>query len=249
MAAPTAYGFNLLEKATAVVTVANESTSQPKERLFDRDVGLTYRSPASTATREVKVNVPSNTEALTAWVVSSCHGFVNATLTLDSSPDNAAWTNRDAFTPTSSGRIVRAIASVTTDWWRLQATGTTGTIDVGELLLTRSFAFPTAPKAEGPVHRATATVARHESLAGKVWKASLAEERWEAEWGFANMTSSERDTTETFFKDDLAGGAKAFYLTDPEGATRWVEWLDTVADFKGHSGRFWDLSAQFREVF
>lgn len=244
--APILYGFNLLEEGT--VTVANESTAQPKERLFDRDIGLTYRSPASTATREIKVNKTGNAEPVTAWVVSSCHGFVGATLTLDSSPDGAAWTTRDTFAPTSCGAIRRSITSVTADWWRLQSTGTTGTIDIGEVLFTKAFTLPKIPAAHGPHHALLGNVARQESLGGHVWKARLGEERWEADWALHNVKTSDRDAVLDFFRDDLDGGSKFLYLTDPEGTTRWAEWVDAEARFEGKPINLWDVTLRFREV-
>lgn len=245
MAAPVLYPRHFFEAAT--ITVTGEATGLPKARLADRELLLAYQDAAATGTREIKGQVAGNTLAPNRWIVPSGHNLAGASLSLESSPDGATWTVRDALTG-DAGVINRPISSPpTVDWWRLTVTGAGAAPLLHELYLTASVTLPRGPDERALVEGPVANRARHESIGGKVWSARLGPSRWRTTYLIRDLTAGDRTAVEAAFAD-LRDGARPFYLLDADGVLRWIEWLRVDALFQAVPVARWDVTLEFQEV-
>ena len=250
MASPILYGVNRLE--TGTVTTTGAAADSPKERLFDRDITLPWVDSSNAGTRTIQVDQGASTIlALDTWIIAAGHNLSGATVNLDSSPDGAAWTNRDTFVPASSALSRRSISTQTIRFWRVTITGAAAAPSIAELFLTVALTVQASggPEANSATYSEVANIERHESRAGYVWIAARGATRWSVAYTLINLTTAERDALITLFA--TVQGAKLLYLLDEESAVYWAEWQNSALAFRHvatAAGARWSTALSFREA-
>jgi hypothetical protein len=248
MARPIAYGVNLLE--TSTVSVTGEAAGKGKERLTDREIVLPYQDSGITTPRRLTadqgagVSTPWDT-----WIVPPGHNLNGLTLQAETSPDMASWTERDSFVPGSTGLILRTPGGGPFSFrgMRLTINSPASPPSLGELLFTTKYELPVGPSIGGLEAGHVSGVTRAESAGGYVWKVRHWGPLWSARYRLDDLTVAQRDTLLTLF-ETLASGAKPFYLTDHDGTTRWVEWMNPEALFQAAPVSLHGVELAFREV-
>jgi hypothetical protein len=219
---PIFYGLNILE--TWTVTVSGEAAGKPKERLFDRDVGLPWQDTSSAGDRILKAARGAQpAQSLDTWAVAAGHNLSGATLTWESSPDDAIWTVRDTFVPSDASAILRSISPLTFDFWRLKITGASTAPSISELFFTLKVAVTGYLSENGMRQGLVGNVAVQMSVAGYVWGAQLGVERWAATYPLRELTTADKAALEALFQA-LKGGTKFLWVKDADGVVRWVRW-------------------------
>lgn len=245
---PVFYGVNLLD-APSIVTVSGEATGKPKERLFDRDIGLPYQDSASAGTRtDPKVDQGAGgTQAVDTWAIAAGHNLSGAPLSLESSPDDTNWTVRDSLTPSGNGLIFRSIASVTARYWRHQIIPGAAP-SMAEFFLTQAVTLASGYLSENGMEQGLlGNVLEHQSRAGYVWEASLGPERWVAKYPLRNLSAADKTAMEALFRT-IKAGAKFLWIKDADGVVRWVKWESFQLRFSAVPVVKWDLDVAFTEV-
>jgi hypothetical protein len=221
MPAPILLPTNRLEAGT--VTVTGAAAGKPKERLFDRDITLPWVDSSASGNRDVKLDLgPGTTLAIDTLVLAAGHNLTGVSCAWASSPDDAVYTDRATFAPASAALVRQAFASQTFRYWRFRMASPGVPPSIPELFASLAVALPDAP-ALGGDDGLRANVLDHESYAGYVWSLKRGAERWVARYPFPLLPAADKTALLAAFSA-LAGGAKAFYLVDREGTTRWARW-------------------------
>lgn len=244
---PIAYILNILE--TGTVTVSGEASGKPKERLFDRDLGVFWEDASAAGTRTIQVDQGATVQSIDTWLIAAGHNLSAATVNLDSSPDASVWTNRDTLVPSGTALIRRTIPSgpFTIRYWRVTISNASAAPQIAELLLTLARTFPDIP-ISGVIIGRRGNVLVSESRAGRERATRRGAARWQTEYDFGLLTLTQRSAIETA-DADTQEGTKFFYLVDAENIVRWVRWLDTeVLEFVGLAPALYTVTTRFRAV-
>jgi hypothetical protein len=227
---PVAYALNLLEATTSAVTVTGTAAGSSLNRLFDRDITLPWIDSGTAGTRNIQVDQGAGgTQAVSSWIIAGPHNLAVA-LSLESSPDNAAWTVRDTVTPATTVAFRRSFSPITARYWRLQIPSPASAPSIPEFFLTVAVPFPKGPHPDGARRGVVPNVVRHESVGGYVWKTRRGGTRWRAEWPLRLLTDAQRQTFETLLTA-LLDASRPFWLEDVDGVLRWVEWTNAEATY------------------
>jgi hypothetical protein len=231
MSRPVFYPTHVLEGST--VTVTGETVGFEARHLSDRDVQSLYLDTGFSGTRTILAQWTASdpVPAVDTWIVPAGHGLVGVALSLQSSPDNAAWTTRDTITPVTTAAIFRPLPGgpYTLAWWRLTMTGATSAPYLSELYLTQGFPVPLSPLLNG-TDGLVSDVTRIVTPGGFVRLGRNWGPRWHASWTLPMWTASQWATALVSVFPII--DAKPFYLTDVDGVLRWVTleapaWLGT----------------------
>ncbi len=248
MARPVAYGRNILE--TSTITVTGEAIGLGKERLSDRDKVLLYQDSAIMNPRRITAVQIGTPKTFDTWIVPEGHNLSGLTLDMETSPDGVgSWTIRDTVVA-SSARILRAIPGgpYATVGARLTINNPVSVPQLPELMFSLKYELPVGPSIGGLVAGDTAGIARHVSQGGHVWKTRRYGPLWQAAYALDDLTVPQRDALLAFY-EELASGAKPFYLTDhDETVTRWVEWVESEALFAAAPIALHGTTMTFRET-
>jgi len=230
MARIVIYGVNLLE--TATVTVSGEVAGKPKERLFDREIGLFYQDTSNTGDRVIKANQGGGgTQAIDGLYVGPGHNLSGSTVYLESSPDDAVWTPRGNLAVPSSAAFRIKVAPGggvpwTTQYTRVRIASAPAPPSIGEALISLSWTAPyhvSEPGSQG----LEPNIRVHRSTSGKAWAAQRGEPAWRAEYLIRDLSLTDRSGLEQVYRD-LDGGAKPFAIEDADAVLRWARLLNAL---------------------
>lgn len=244
MAKPVFYPVSLLEDSTIGVEGAAEGF--PADALGDRDVEVLWKDTTG-GTRHITAQwTGANPPAVDTWILPAGHGLTGATVSLESSPDGAAWTVRDTTTPPSAATLARTlVAPVTAAWWRLRMT-TAAAAYLSELYLTAAVPLPFAPSIGDLEDGLIGEVVRRVTPGGVVRKSRQWGQRWKARWTIADIDVPDWNRITAAIYPVLEG--RFCYVRDHDGVLRWVELLQPqwLADAAAVSRR--NLSLDLQEV-
>jgi hypothetical protein len=233
MTRPIFYPTHLLEGST--VTVSGSAVGFDANNLSDRNVQSLWMDTAFVGSRTILAHWTSTdpVPAVDTWIVPAGHGLVGVSLSLQSSPDNATYTQRDLVTPATTVAINRPLSGgpYTAPWWSLVMTGATGPPYLSELYLTQGIPVPLSPLLAGE-DGAVSDVTRVVTPGGFVRMARNWGPRWQASWTLPMWSASQWATALASVFPII--DSKPFYLTDVDGVLRWVTlmaptWLGTGA--------------------
>lgn len=106
-----------------------------------------WRAPAA-GTYTIKVDAGSAKAVDTLAICGHNLATIGATISVESSPDDAAWTTRcAAFTPASDYAALRTFASATIRHWRITITAPLGVPELAVCFLGSRLDFPAPPNA------------------------------------------------------------------------------------------------------
>lgn len=210
---------NILESGT--VTATSEENNYPKERLFDRYLGLMWKA-TSTATQTVKVDqgATGNLE-IDTLVIPAGHNLDGCTLTFEYSANDADWYDQvTSWVQSGSGLIVKTGTARTQRYWRVVISGASSASEAAEVFMTLLAAFASV----GPEGLKTAyrrNVLRDESMGGVAQFVKLGAERRVYAFSLLNMDATDYAT----FQAILTGwdGCKPFVFVDHDDETLFAE--------------------------
>lgn len=228
---PAFYAENVLEDAIATLTPGGALASKPVERLDDRDIGLECEDSGTSGTRTWHWDrgAAATTPTVHALIL---HGsrIAGETFTLETSPDDAAWTDRGDYTPAADGgsRFALDAPFAVPRYVRLTVTDPAMPVIFTEVFLSPQVAFTWKPSAGTLREPQALNVAVVESQAGRTFPVKLGERRWSQ--AFTITSSPDTDRTKLYgLLDTLADTAKAFWFYSVTGELRWVRLLGPIA--------------------
>jgi hypothetical protein len=250
MARPILLGVNLLETPGVTLTVTGEDAGYPKTNLFDRDASAPYKDTSASGTRILHVDQgASGTQAVSGWGIASTplstHNLTGASLSLESSPDNSAWTVRDSLTPSSTDTLARTIASLVARYWRLTITGAGAAPQVPEWLLSQAFSLSMGPSDQEFTRGRRPNHVTHEALSGQRWSVVRGPRRWVQTYSINDLTTAEQTAWLAFY-EGIQGGALPFLLLDEDGVARWARLVTADLPFRALVLR-WGLPLAFEQ--
>lgn len=106
----------------------------------------TFWKAASAGTKYITVDCGSDKSADSLGIIGHNLKTANATVSIESSPDNAVWTERLAgFTPTSDKAFVKLFTQATARYWRLKLIAASTAPYLAAVLLGNKLQFPFPP--------------------------------------------------------------------------------------------------------
>ncbi len=218
------YGVNLLE--TAVVTVSGEAVGKPKALLYDREITEPWQDTSNAGTRILKSFQGSGVQALDSVVGAPGHNLAGATLSWESSPDDAAWTVRGTLVvPSAAIFRIRGATPWTTAYSRLTITGAAAAPSLAELLFSLAWVAPREVSEPSSSQGLVPNTRLFRASSGKAWGSQRGEPRWHAEYLIRDIPQVDRVALEQVYRD-LGGGADPLFLEDADGTARWARWLN-----------------------
>ena len=239
MPAPIFYGLNALE--TSTVTATSTEANRPLSRLSDRFAGPRWEGAGPIVWDQG--STPIQFDA----VLGIGHNFDGATLTVHTD-DNPTFTS-----PTTLGTVVATTApfrvactGTVERYSRLAVSGAPTVLECAELFASVGVVAPRPPLLETSPNRVGKWVG-HETETG-VWMATVvADPQWDAVWQFLKFTRANRDAFFGFF-DDVAGGARPFFVLDDEAVVRFARWVNPETTFTGLLPEEYQATWHLREV-
>ena len=243
---------NLLEQATAVVTVTDAASGNPKEHLYDRDLVFPWKAADASGDKEIKVDQGASGAFAVDTALIAGHNLSGLTCFLEHSPDNTVWSGYDG----GAGSFVAAAGTIelsvsggplTKRYWRLRITSPTSAPEVGELFLTEQKTFERNYRFGAAWGKApNITVLRGPS--GAAFKAKRGDTQKTLQIEVANVPTSFKDT---LLAEEAAGGdsLKPFWFWDlDDPATRY--WMELVAPVRAIHSSFgrWSLRLSMMEA-
>jgi len=242
---PILYPVNVLAPP-AVVTTTGAAPGFPARRLMDGDIGLLWRDSAA-GTRDVVVD-GGVAKTVDTILLGAGHNCAGCTVEVLSGATVGGVASRTTFTVSDPATPHRHAFTPATDrWWIVRITSPSLAPAVPELVLSIGVPFPSPPVLRGHEIGQRSQVIDLESYGGYEWNLVRGPVRWTASYPLVQMTPAERDTMLAAHRA-LDGGARACYLTDSEGVTRWVNWADRHVRLASAVPARYDAILQFREV-
>lgn len=241
---PILYPINGLAPP-AVVTTTGAAAGFPARRLYDGDVGLLWTDSAA-GTRDVLIDL-GTARAMDTVLFAAGHTLAGLTVDWASGPASGTLTSRVSFTVGAGTHRQTLPAPQTDRWWRLRITAPSVAPAIPEVVLSLAVPFPSSPILRGQDLGQVANVVDLESYGGYAWGLARGPVRWTATYPLVAMTRAQRDALLAAHQA-LDGGARHCYLTDGEGVTRWVSWMDRALRFAGQLPDRYDVTLTFREV-
>jgi hypothetical protein len=242
---PILYPVNVLAPPS-VVTTTGAAAGFPNRRLYDGDIGLLWRDSAA-GTRDITVD-GGFARTIDTVILGAGHTLAGLTVTVLSGATAGGVTSRTSFTVGDPGVPHRhPFGPVTDRWWVVRVASPSLAPAIPELVLSLGTPFPSSPVLRGHEVGQRSQVIDLESYGGYEWNLVRGPVRWTASYPLLQMTPAERDTMLAAHRA-LDGGARACYLTDGEGVTRWVNWSDRHVRLTSATPARYDALLQFREV-
>jgi hypothetical protein len=242
---PILYPVNVLAPP-AVVTTTGAAAGFPARRLYDGDIGLLWQDSAA-GTRDVTVDC-GVVRTVDTVLLGAGHNLAGTSVAVLSGATVGGVTARTTFTVSASTLPHRhPFGPVTDRWWVVRITSPSLAPAVPELVLSLGVPFPSPPVLRGHEIGQRAQVIDLESYGGYEWNLVRGPVRWTASYPLVQMSAAERDTLLAAHRA-LDCGARACYLTDSEGVTRWVNWADRHVRLSSAVPARYDAMLQFREV-
>ena len=223
MPRPIVYATNALEGAVLTLTPDGAVAGKDVARLVDRDIGLECEDAGTSGTRTWHADRGLEAEAVTidAWLFAGSH-YAGVLVTLESSPDNAAWTARGTVTPASdTPQHVLVTPFPCPRYVRWTVTAPPAPVRFTEVFLSpeQGFSFlPTARHTQEPVHPNTVILS---SVSGRAWGVQRGARRWAHRYTLTVAPESDRTALYALL-DALQDGVRPCWLVDVKGALRWV---------------------------
>lgn len=239
--------YNILESST--VTVSSEDSDYPKYRLYDRDIGLLFKSQSYTGDFIIHIDQGSTTYPINTLIIPAGHNLDGLTCYLEYSDDDSAWeaVGNGVFTPSDTDLIAKEFpTSYDHRYWRLRFNVSSFVVEVPEIMLFQNTSI------KGPVvghnEEFDRNFARIESIGGKPYFFEKSSQKQHFVLDLVALTDENRRDIETLLSD-IEGG-KPFYFyrgvanlidnpdfedsTDPDWWTR--KSSDVLIETSGGSG-------------
>lgn len=201
--------YNILESST--VTVTSEDANYPKYRLYDRDIGLLFKSQSYTGDFIIHIDQGTTTYPVNTLIIPAGHNLDGLTCYLEYSDDDSTWTivGRGAFTPSGTDLIWKELpTSYDHRYWRLTFNVSSFVAEIPEIMLFQSFSVdgPAVGHNEGY----NRNFLRVESSSGKPFFFGKSDQRQRFSLDFLALSDEDRVNFETLFSDVEDG--KPFYF-------------------------------------
>jgi len=240
------YGINVLENAILLMTPDGPVTGKGTDRLVDRDVGLECEDQDVTGTRTWHADLGIGTlPEVDSWLFDGSN-FTGELLTLESSPDNAAWTPRATITPTEDGpQRVTFTALVSPRYWRWTVVDPSLPLKFTEVFISKQITLRWKPSFQGLREPQIPNLVVIESLSGRTFAAQVGERRWSTQYVMPYSPDTDRLLILEFL-DAILDGALPFWLLTVTNEKRWVRMAGDV-DFQAadRSLAQWDIPLTF----
>jgi hypothetical protein len=242
---PILYPVNVLATAVAFAT-SGQAAGFPDRRLYDGDIGLFWRDTAA-GTRDVAMDC-GVARTVDTVLLGAGHNLAGSSVAVLSGPSVAGATVRTTFTAGAPTVPHRHTFGPNTDrCWVVRITSVSLAPALPELVLSLGVPFPSPPVLRGHEIGQRSQVIDLESYGGYEWNLVRGPVRWTASYPVVQMTTAQRDGLLAAHRA-LDGGARACYLTDSDGVTRWVNWADRHVRMTSATPARYDALLQFREV-
>jgi hypothetical protein len=211
--------YNILEEGT--VTITNNDSGYPKERLYDRSLGF-YCQYSSSGTFNVVVS--GNSLDVDTLIVEG-HDFDGVSLTWAYSDNGSDYTNVHSWSQSGNSQIVKTIPSALSHaWWRLQSTSSA--FQATEIFMGRQLQLPVV-WSNNPIFQSVQTVENVQTYGGVDHFNKIGEERRTRQYKVLMDRNSYPVAT---FNSDLAylDGYKPLYLIDHEDDCFLCHWYGNL---------------------
>ena len=220
---PILYARNLLEGALLTLTPDGAVTGKGPERLVDRDIGLECEDNGTAGTRiwHADRGVGAAADMVHAWIVAGSN-YASTTITLQTSPDDTAWTTHATCAPTSeTPQCVTLTPFACPRYVRWTIASPAAPVRFTEVFLAvgENLSFPpTARMTREPLVPNVVTLA---SQSGRAWGVQRGARRWSIQYVLTVAPEADRAALFTLL-DAIQDGVLPFWLVTVKGELRWV---------------------------
>lgn len=235
---------NVLE--TGTVTVTSENTSFPKERLFDRDIGLLFKGNSTPANFYITLNQDVTVYEVNRLIIPANHNLDGLTIKLEYSTDNFSGDINDAVTPwvqSGSGQIDKSFTAQTKQYWRLNIASPASAPELHEMYLTKDVSFAHNPL-YGSMIGTRRNILTDQTQSGITRKVKLGELRKIRTYSM-NVGNTQKSDFESW--EAHCEGVKSFYIHDYDDACVFMEMLNDL-EFIASSPNRWTCTLELMEV-
>lgn len=226
---PALYAENVLEAAILTLTPGGAVAGKGAERLVDRDIGLECEDSGTAGQRiwHADRGVGASSPTVHVWAFAGA-AYTGVLLTLESSPDNSAWTPRGTVTPASDApqRVVLTPFTVPR-YVRWHATNPPAPVRFTEVFLSPEVAFRWKPAAGSIQEPQQLNVDLVQSASGRAWGVRRGARRWSTSF----LMTAAPDTDRTLLLsilDTLLDTAKPFWMLTVTSEFRWVRIVGAI---------------------
>lgn len=231
--------YNILEEGT--VTITNNDSGYPKERLHDRSLGFYCQYSISGL---FNVVVSGNSLDVDALIVEG-HAFDGVSLTWAYSDNGSDYTTVHSWTQSGNSQILKTIPSALNHaWWRLQSTSSE--FQATEIFMGRRLTLPVV-WSSAPSFQSMQNVENVQTYGGVDHFNKIGEERRTRKYKVLMDRSSYPVAT---FESDLAylDGYKPLYLIDHEENCFLCSWVASLPKSSHQNEGFMLTDMSFTEV-
>lgn len=233
-AKPVLHAVHLLASTTVILSVSGETVAGPRTLLndYEADAALAWVDSSNVGDRFVKADQGvSGSQAIDAACIPAGHNLAGQTVKLQSSPDNAAWTDRATVVPAGSGafRLV-GVAPWTTRYTRVLMASPAAAPSMAELYVTRTVPMPRFIEEGAGFEALIGRTSILQSGPGHKWGAELGTPAWQAQYRVRDLLLADRDALRAAYVA-AGGGAKPIFLLDADDTLRFVWWLNPTLSF------------------
>lgn len=238
------YYQNYLESGT--VTVTSENSSFPKYRLYDRAQGLLYKGTSHPDPFLIKTDLGASGPypAIDTIILGENHNLTGLILTLAYSDNDTDYTTAKSWT-TTAGINRQSFTQAQHRYWRLSIASPANDPEIGELFLTKRFAFERNPNL-GYGYGKRKNIDRLESQGGYSQKTKWGEMKKRRTYHLTKIGEAQRLDVEAF--EIAIDAIKNFYIEDLEGNLFFAELPEPLPDFIAEPMGRWGLDFTVQEI-
>lgn len=238
------YYQNYLESGT--VTVTSEHVNFPKYRLYDRAQGLLFKgtSHPNPFTIVTDLGTPGPYPGIDTLILGKNHNLTGLTLMIYYADAQWNWVLVDGWEVTE-GINRRSFTQGHHRYWDVSIIAPMSNPEIGELFLTKSFAFERNPNL-GYGYGKQKNINRLESSAGYVQKTKWGDPRNRRTYRLTKIETSQKTGIETF--ETAIDSMKNFYIEDLDGNVFFAELPEPLPNFIAQPMGRWDLDFTIQEV-
>lgn len=244
MAKIITYTRNILENST-VTSLPTGEASYPTYHLYDRRLGRNFQSSAASSTT-VSIDQGAVTSyEVDALVIPSGHNLDGLTISLDSSSNGSSWTTIETWAQSGSGQIYKTFTATTARYWRLVINSPVSKPYLGEMFLTKSYAWDRNPKELDRGNYKVFNVQRLEDSGGRPRYVEMGDDKEIREYELEFISGDHRAAIVSL--NASWAGKSPFYVLDTDASTLFFAELTSPIEFK-RSGDFANCNFNVMEV-
>jgi len=208
---------NILENANSVVSLKSgvAEALQPLTRVFDRDIGLVFKTTTATTTIIHIDQSASGILAIDKLVIGNGHNLAGVIIDLEYSDDDAAWTPAVTQWTGAAGTIEKTWTSATHRYWRLTLTSPAAAVEITEIFLSPTYTWEKNPTTPVPQFDPVFNVIENFTSTGKPMYFEAGDEKRQRLYSVKNADATQKANILLFWSD--WAGKYPFYIKDHLG--------------------------------